>query len=70
MRSVILLAAYNGERHLPALTESIRQQTDSDFSVLMQDDGSTDQTVPMLEKLSPWAANPADIWEPREIFFP
>ena len=51
VRSVILLAAYNGERHLPALTESIRQQTDSDFSVLMQDDGSTDQTVPILEKL-------------------
>ena len=52
MSTVVLLAAYNGSRHLPALLDSLMDQTDQDFSVLMQDDGSEDGTVSLLEEIS------------------
>ena len=48
----ILLATYNGEAFLPALLSSLSAQTESGFSVLIQDDGSTDRTP---EILSLWA---------------
>ena len=48
MKTVILLAAFNGDAHLPALLASLQNQTDPDFTVLMQDDGSEDNTVSVL----------------------
>ena len=48
----VLLAAYNGERFLPVQLESLAAQTESDFEVLYQDDGSSDGTP---EVLASWA---------------
>ena len=50
--TVVLLATYNGSGHLPALLDSLVNQVDPDFSVLMQDDGSDDGTVSLLEEFS------------------
>ena len=51
MKTVVLLTAYNGSKHLPALLDSLLSQTDPDFSVLLQDDGSEDETVSLLTDL-------------------
>lgn len=45
----VLLAAYNGQSWLNAQLDSLSAQDDADFSVLMQDDGSTDGTRALLE---------------------
>ena len=50
--TVVLLAACNGSRHLPGLLASLRNQTDPDFTVLMQDDGSTDDTPALLKEIA------------------
>ena len=50
MKTVILLTAFNGERFLPAQLDSLAAQTDPDFTVLMQDDGSSDSTPQILKK--------------------
>ena len=51
VKSLVLLAAYNGEKHLPELLDSLCVQTDPDFSVLVQDDGSSDGTPEILEDI-------------------
>ena len=51
MKTAVLLTTYNGGRHLPALLDSLLAQTDPEFSVLMQDDGSEDDTVSLLADL-------------------
>lgn len=51
MKTAVLLTAYNGSKHLPLLLDSLRNQTDPDFSVLLQDDGSEDETVSLLAAL-------------------
>lgn len=48
VKTAVLLAAYNGSSYLPALLDSLRSQTDTDFTVLMQDDGSADSTPDLL----------------------
>ena len=50
MKTAVLLTAYNGSRFLPALLDSLASQTDPDFSVIMQDDGSTDGTPAILRE--------------------
>ena len=45
----ILLAVYNGERYLPALSQRLRSQSCGDFRVLCRDDGSRDGTPALLE---------------------
>lgn len=45
----VLLACYNGERFLPQQLASLQSQDDPCFSVLMQDDGSTDGTPALLQ---------------------
>ena len=49
--TLILLAVFNGEKYLPALLDSLKAQTDGDFSVLVQDDGSDDETPALLDEL-------------------
>lgn len=44
----IALATFNGEKHLPALLESIRTQTWPNWNILARDDGSRDQTLGIL----------------------
>ena len=48
MKAVILLAVYNGATFLRAQLDSIRTQTDTDFTVYMQDDGSSDDSLSIL----------------------
>lgn len=48
MKTVLLLATYNGADFLPELLASLEAQTDPDFTVLMQDDGSSDKTPQLL----------------------
>ena len=48
VKTSVLLTAYNGSIHLPVLLESLAAQTDRDFTVMMQDDGSTDETPSLL----------------------
>ena len=50
MKTAVLLTAFNGSAHLPGLLDSLRSQTDRDFFVLMQDDGSTDGTQEILKE--------------------
>jgi glycosyltransferase involved in cell wall biosynthesis len=40
----VLMAVYNGERHLAAALESILAQTHRDFELVIVDDGSTDRS--------------------------
>lgn len=44
----ILLSTYNGARFLPALLESLLAQTHPEWVLLWRDDGSRDDTVPLL----------------------
>ena len=52
VKTSVLLTAYNGSIHLPVLLESLAAQTDRDFTVLMQDDGSTDETPSLLSGIA------------------
>ena len=51
VKTAVLLTTFNGSRHLPALLDSLLAQTDPDFTVLLQDDGSKDDTVSLLTDL-------------------
>lgn len=48
----ILLATYNGEKYLTELLDSLSSQTDSNWVLLVRDDGSTDQTVQKLQNFA------------------
>ncbi|MGN0746572.1 MAG: glycosyltransferase family 2 protein [Aristaeellaceae bacterium] len=48
----VLLAVYNGERFLPPLLQSLAAQDDAAFTVLVQDDGSTDGSPALLEAIT------------------
>ena len=50
MNTMILLTTWNGAKFLPGQLESIRSQTDPDFRVLIQDDGSADETQNILNE--------------------
>jgi len=52
VKTAVLLAAFNGSRHLPELLDSLRAQTDPGFTVIMQDDGSTDNTPDLLRDVA------------------
>jgi glycosyltransferase involved in cell wall biosynthesis len=59
MSVVILLSTYNGERHLPALLDSIAAQTEPDWRVVVRDDGSTDGTLAQVRQFA--AAHPGRV---------
>ncbi|MBQ7163663.1 MAG: glycosyltransferase [Bacteroidales bacterium] len=46
----ILLCVYNSADYLPDLLDSLYTQTCQDFTVYVHDDGSTDETLDILEK--------------------
>lgn len=48
----VLLATFNGARHLRRQWESIEAQADVDVVLHLADDGSTDGTVPLLEQMA------------------
>ena len=50
VKIAVLLAAYEGEKFLPPLLDSLSAQTWSDFHVLYQDDGSADRTAEILRE--------------------
>ena len=50
VKTAVLLATFNGSRHLPGLLDSLRVQSDADFIVIMQDDGSSDNTPDLLKE--------------------
>ena len=45
----ILLSTYNGEAFLPELLASVIAQTHTDWTLLVRDDGSTDQTTNIVD---------------------
>lgn len=47
----VIMAVYNEAEHLPATLESIRQQTFTDYELIIIDDGSTDKTWQIVESL-------------------
>jgi glycosyltransferase involved in cell wall biosynthesis len=48
----IVMPVYNGASRLPSTMESILGQTLTDFELIVVDDGSTDQTLALLEEYS------------------
>ena len=50
MKIQILLSTYNGEKYLEEQIESLRKQVGVNFSILVRDDGSTDNTKLILEE--------------------
>lgn len=58
MRISIAMATYNGAKYLPAQLESLTNQTDLPFELVVCDDGSTDETLSIIRefaKLAPFA---------------
>ncbi|OFI48724.1 alpha-L-Rha alpha-1,3-L-rhamnosyltransferase [Floricoccus tropicus] len=50
MKVNIVMSTYNGEKYLAEQIESIQNQTFSDWTLLIRDDGSTDSTVETIKK--------------------
>jgi glycosyltransferase involved in cell wall biosynthesis len=46
----VVLSTYNGGAFLRPLVESIRRQSHADWTLLVRDDGSSDETVPLLRQ--------------------
>ena len=59
MSVAILLSTYNGERHLPALLDSVAAQTEPDWRLVVRDDGSTDGTLEQVRQFA--AAHPGRV---------
>lgn len=47
---LILMASYNGEKFIKKQIDSIINQTYSDWKLIIQDDGSSDKTIEIIEK--------------------
>ena len=45
----ILLAVYNGERYLSEQIDSILAQSVDEWRLIIQDDGSSDGTIPLVQ---------------------
>lgn len=50
---LVIMSTYNGERYLPEQLESILSQKNVDVSLLVRDDGSTDNTLKILDSYRP-----------------
>lgn len=49
----VIIANWNGARHLRVCLESLRRQTHPDFEVIVVDNGSTDDSVAMVQQAYP-----------------
>ncbi|MCX7851955.1 MAG: glycosyltransferase, partial [Caldilineales bacterium] len=49
----VIIANWNGARHLRVCLESLRRQTHPDFEVIVVDNGSTDDSVAMVQREYP-----------------
>ena len=52
MKVTILMSTYNGENFLAEQIESIQQQTYTDWTLLIRDDGSKDKTRYIIKRFS------------------
>ena len=50
--AAVLLATYNGEKYLPEFLESLLAQSYKDFELIVRDDGSSDDTLNILDSYS------------------
>lgn len=57
----ILIATYNGELYLNELLKSIKQQSYPLWTITISDDGSTDNTIAIIENFSKLVENPISI---------
>lgn len=48
----IIIPIYNSEKYLGMMVESVLQQTYTDFELILVDDGSTDDSVAMVESFA------------------
>lgn len=46
----VIIPAYNGDRFLAEAIESVLQQTEPDWEIIIVDDGSTDQTASVAQQ--------------------
>jgi GT2 family glycosyltransferase len=51
-RLVIVLSSYNGQKFIAEQIDSIRRQTLSDWTLVVRDDGSSDDSVKVIESLA------------------
>ncbi|MBR4422455.1 MAG: glycosyltransferase, partial [Erysipelotrichaceae bacterium] len=49
MKLIVLMSTYNGERYLQQQLDSLYAQTLKPDRIIVRDDGSTDQTMAILE---------------------
>ncbi len=49
----VIIANWNGARHLRVCLDSLRRQTHPDFEVIVVDNGSTDESVVMVQEAYP-----------------
>lgn len=49
----VIIANWNGARHLRVCLDSLRRQTHPDFEVIVVDNGSTDESVAMVQEAYP-----------------
>lgn len=68
-RISVIVATYNRPDALDAVLRSLAQQTDTDFEVLVADDGSTAQTKLLIDEWKPrFNGRLAHIWHPDDGF--
>lgn len=53
MNLTVIIPNYNGIRFLPACLESLKNQTYTDFEILLVDNGSTDESLSLLTSCHP-----------------
>lgn len=59
----VLLATYNGAKYLPPFLDSLLQQSDKDWRLVVRDDGSTDETTAVLQRYRKLFGNRMSIME-------
>jgi glycosyltransferase involved in cell wall biosynthesis len=61
----VILATFDGERHLAPLLESLRRQELPPYEVIVSDDGSTDRTLDIVRAFAASAPFPVVVTETR-----
>ena len=53
-RLSVIIPNWNGARHLPECLESLRRQSHEDYEAVLVDNGSTDDSLSLVERDFPW----------------